>query len=146
MLQPIASQRKPPIARADAERCVCCRHPLATGSGQIVPFIGVLGPECLKKYGAGYAALGAALVQANGLEAYEWDAGTITLAHHVVMKLRGAGVAVKIVDVRPGVKALSIAGLSRKPASVVQTWAEMRAEFEAMLQRSAAERAQDGAA
>lgn len=128
--------------RVPGKRCCHCRRELTSGEGQLVEFVGVLGPECVKKYASLIAALG----QVNGLEAYEWDHGTVVLANYVIWKLRAAGVAVKVVDVKDGVKAVQIVGLSRKPAAVVQSWEERRAEFEAELKRAELERGEEGAA
>lgn len=125
-----------------ATRCAHCRRELPTGEGTHIEFVGVVGPECVKKY----VPLAAAIAQANGMEALEWDQGTINLTHHVLWKLRRAGVAVRVVDVRPGVKTLEVVGLSRKPDAVVKSWEQIRAEFEHALKLAAAERAEGGMA
>lgn len=123
-----------------ATRCAHCRRELPTGEGTLVEFVGVLGPECVRKYGP----LAAVLAQVNGLEALEWDEGTSRLAHYVTLRLRGIGVAVKVVDVRPGVKALEVKGLSRRADAVIKSWAQVRAEFENTLKLAAAEREAEG--
>lgn len=139
---PASTSAHVPTPKAPATRCAHCQRELTSGEGRRAEFIGVLGPECVKKY----AALEAVLAQANGMEAHEWDQGTINLTHYVLWKLRGIGVAVRVVDVKPGVKALEVVGLSRKPAAVVKSWREVRAEFELRLKLAAAERAAGDAA
>lgn len=129
-----------PFMKAAAQRCAHCRRDLPTGEGTDVPFIGVVGPECVKKY----ASLRRALEAAHGMQAFEWDRGTFVLAHHVVMDLRRAGVAVEVVDVRDGVKEVRIKGLARKPKVVIESWKQIREKFEQRLQLAQAEReAQD---
>ncbi|MFC6617963.1 hypothetical protein [Deinococcus radiophilus] len=123
-----------------AHRCAHCGRELPTGQGTEIPFIGPVGPECVRKYGS----LVAAIEQANGMECYEWDQGSVRLAHHVLWDLRGAGVAVAVVDVKPGVKALEVRGLSRKPRKVVASFAEVRERFEQRLGLAAAEREETG--
>ncbi|WP_407543737.1 hypothetical protein Q0M94_28445 (plasmid) [Deinococcus radiomollis] len=129
-----APARKP--AAVPAERCACCNRALPSGHGTRVEFIGVLGPECIKKF----SSLIVALRDVDGLEAHEDDQGSIRLAHHVIWSLRRAGVAVKVVESRPGVSAVQIVGIARKAAAVIQSWEEMRAEFERRLKLAAAER------
>jgi hypothetical protein len=129
-----APARKPQPAAA--EKCACCNRALPSGLGMRVEFVGVVGPECIKKF----TSLIVALKAVDGQEAYEEDQGSMRLAHHVVMDLRRAGVAVKVVDVRPGVQAVQIVGLSKKAGPVVQSWEEMREAFEHRLKLAAAER------
>lgn len=106
-----------PFARAAATRCAHCRRELPTGEGHDVPFIGIVGPECVRKY----ASLRVALTGVNGLQALEWDQGTIVLAQHIVMDLRLIGVKVQIVDVKAGVKEVRILGMTRPPKAVVES-------------------------
>lgn len=140
MLQPIPAQTKSLTPRVPAQRCACCRRELPTGAGQLAQFIGVLGPECVKKFGP----LLWAIEQVNGFEALEEDEGTLKLAHHLLWNLRRAGVAVEVVDVKAGVKMLKVKGLSKKPAAAIESWEQVRAEFENRLQLAAAERDAQG--
>ena len=125
-------------AHAQAEKCSHCGRSLPTGYGTHLEYIGVVGPECVQKYGPLLAILKAV----DGLEAHEHDQGSIRLAYHTYHDLRRAGVAVKLLNVRPGVKALQIEGLSRKPKLAVQSYGEMREAFENRLKLAAAERAE----
>ena len=137
MLQEISATRTPTTYQhAPAERCAHCNRELPTGHGTHIEYVGVVGPECVRKY----TALIAVLKAVDGLEANEEDQGSMRLAHHVVWSLRRAGVAVKVVDVRYGVKAVQIVGLSRPPKAVVKSYGEIRAEFEHRLKLAAAER------
>jgi len=126
----------PATASAKAEKCACCNRALPSGHGTRVEFIGVVGPECIKKFTSLIVALNAV----NGLEAYEEDQGSIRLAHHVILDLRRAGVAVKVVNVRPGVQAVQIVGMSSRAAVVIESWKVMRERFEQRLKLAAAER------
>lgn len=129
-----------PFMKAAAQRCAHCRRDLPTGEGTDVPFIGVVGPECVKKY----ASLRRALEAMNGLQALEWDRGTMTLAWYVIRDLKNIGVAVEVVDVRAGVKEVRIKGVTRKPRAVIESWRQIQAKFEQRLQLAQAEReAQD---
>ena len=129
-----------PFAPAAATHCAHCRRELPTGEGHDVPFIGIVGPECVRKY----ASLRVALTGVNGLQALEWDQGTMILAHHVVMDLRRIGMKVQIVDVKAGVKEVRILGVTRPPKAVVESWAQMRARFEQRLRDAEAEREAEG--
>ncbi|GGR11605.1 hypothetical protein [Deinococcus ruber] len=132
-----AAQTHPHLfAKVAAQRCVDCGIPLTTGEGFEVPFIGTLGPKCVKKY----AALVAVLEQVDGLEAHEYDQGSIRLAHHVIWKLRGCGIAVKVLDIAADTKRVQIMGLSKKPLAVIKSYAEIRAQFERQLQIAQVER------
>ncbi len=119
-----------------AEKCAHCNRALPSGHGTRVEYVGVVGPECIKKFTSLIVALNAVY----GLEAHEEDQGSMRLAHHVIWSLRRIGIAVKVVESRPGVKAVQIVGLSGKPANVVKSWEAVRAEFENRLKRAAAER------
>lgn len=129
-----------PFMTARAPRCAHCHRELPTGEGTDIPFVGVVGPECVKKY----ASLRRALETAHGMQAFEWDRGTFVLAHHVVMDLRRAGVAVEVVDVRDGVKEVRIKGLARKPKVVIESWKQIQARFEQRLRDAQAEREANG--
>jgi hypothetical protein len=129
-----APARKPQPAAA--EKCACCNRALPSGLGMRVEFVGVVGPECIKKF----TSLIVALKAVDGQEAYEEDQGSMRLAHHIVCSLRRIGIAVKVIESRPGVRAVQIVGVSGKPAAVVQSWEEMRADFEHRLKLAAAER------
>ena len=126
--------------RAQAEKCSHCGRSLPTGYGTRLDFVGVVGPECVQKY----AALLAVLKAVDGLEAHEHDQGSINLAYHVYHDLRRVGLAVKLIDVRPGVKALQIEGLSRAPKLTIGSYAEIREAFERRLKLAAAEREAQG--
>lgn len=137
MIQEQQDHRFPPtFVRAAATHCAHCRRELPTGEGHDVPFIGVVGPECVRKY----ASLRVALTGVNGLQALEWDQGTIVLAHHIVMDLRRIGVKVQVVDVKAGIKEVRILGVTRQPRAVVESWEQMRARFEQRLRDAQAER------
>lgn len=136
----IAATQPRPFMRATAHRCAHCKRELPTGEGLDVPGIGPVGPECVKKY----ASLAPVLAQVQGMQAHEWDRGTVNLTHHTVMDLRRLGLTVRVVDVAPGVKALEIIGAAHKPKAVLERWEDMRARFELRLKLAAAER--DGVA
>lgn len=139
MLQQNTPSRISPT-KAQADKCAQCGRSLPTGIGNRLEYIGVVGPECVQKYGPLLAILKAV----DGLEAHEHDQGSIKLAYHVFHDLRRVGLAVKLVDVRPGVKALQVEGLSRKPKLIVESYAEIRAAFEQRLKLAAAEREAQG--
>jgi hypothetical protein len=130
-------QNRPPVTpHAPSEKCAHCHRALPSGHGTRVEYVGVVGPECVKKF----TSLIASLKAVDGMEANEEDQGSMRLAHHVVWSLRRIGIAVKVVESRPGVKAVQIVALSGKPAAVVKSWEEVRAEFEHRLKVAAAER------
>lgn len=129
-----------PFMRATAERCAHCRRELPTGQGTDIPGVGVVGPECARRY----APLAAAIAKCQNLRAYEWDQGSIRLAHTVIMDLRRVGFTVTVVDVTADTKEVQIGSLTRKPSKAIETWEEMRAKFEQRLRDAQAEReAQD---
>ncbi len=127
---------RPVTPHTPAEKCVHCHRALPSGHGTRVEYVGVVGPECIKKF----TSLIVVLKAVDGLEAHEEDQGSMRLAHQVVCSLRRIGIAVKVVESRPGVKAVQVVGLSGKPASVVKSWEQVRAEFEHRLKLAAAER------
>lgn len=125
-----------PFMRAAAQRCAHCRKALPTGQGTDIPGVGVVGPECLKRY----APLAAAIAKCQGLRAYEFDQGSIRLAHHIIFDLRRVGFVVTVVDVSADTKEVQIGNLARKPTKAIETWEAMRTRFEQRLIDAQAER------
>lgn len=125
-----------PERRGAAKRCAHCRRELDSGEGYTIPFIGVVGPECRKKY----ASLLRALEQVNGLQAFEYDQGTVNLAHHVIRDLRRIGVAVDVVAVQADVLEVRIKGLSKQAKVTLEGWKDIQARFEQRLRDAQAER------
>lgn len=133
---PTISTAARPFLKAAAERCAHCRRDLPTGQGTDVPGVGIVGPECAKRY----APLAAAIAKCQGLQAFEWDQGSLRLASDIIRDLRKVGFCVTVVDVAADTKEVQIGKLTRKPNKAIETWEQMRARFEQRLMDAQAER------
>ncbi|KQR37780.1 hypothetical protein [Deinococcus sp. Leaf326] len=113
-----------------AETCICCGRELSQGYD--VPYVGVVGPKCVRKY----AALAAALARLDTLTITEADPMDARLAvSNLVLILRTQiGYAVELVDNADGSKSIKVGARTRKHVKVCKTWKERRAEFELELQ------------
>lgn len=125
-----------------AKRCAHCNTPLPSGEGIGVPFIGALGPECVKKY----APLLAVLEQLQGLQVRKGDQPAINFADWAIWKLRELGF---VVEVRQDGEDLQVVDIVRlKPNSkkvksraraALNAFADMREEFERRLMLASAD-------
>ena len=138
MLQPIPIQTKPLLHRAAAERCNHCGRAL-TRPDTVIPFVGVVGPECRHKFGA----LLALVAEVEMLQFDIDDMGSQRLASGICATLRRIGFEVQK-NVNPETRVLWLEIGSRKVTrrgdAMIKTWEQVRAEFEHRLKLAAAER------
>ena len=138
MLQPILAQTKPFLTKAHAERCKHCGRAL-TRPGTVIPFVGVVGPECRNKFGV----LLGLVADVEMLQFDIDDMGSQRLASGICATLRQIGFEVKKnVNLETRVLWLEIGSrkVTRRGDAMIKTWEEVRAEFEHRLKLAAAER------
>ncbi|GAA3995390.1 hypothetical protein GCM10022631_02050 [Deinococcus rubellus] len=138
MLQPIPTQTKPHLLKAHAERCRHCGRAL-THPGTVIPFVGVVGPECRHKFGS----LLALVADVEMLQFDIDDQGSQRLASSICATLRQIGFEVqKNVNLNTRVLWLEIGSrrVTRRGDAMIKTWEQVRAEFETRLKLAAAER------
>lgn len=138
MLQPIPSQTKPLLHKARAERCNHCGRAL-THPGTVIPFVGVVGPECRHKFGS----LLALVADVEMLQFDIDDQGRQRLAHGIFCTLARIGFEVKKnVNLDTRVLWLEVGSrrVTRRGDAMIKTWVQVRAEFETRLKLAAAER------
>jgi len=144
MLQPVPTQTKPLLHRARAERCNHCGRAL-TRPGTVIPFVGVVGPECRHKFGA----LLALVAEVEMLQFDIDDQGSQRLAHSISGTLIWIGFEVKKnVNLETRVLWLEVSSrkVTRRGDAMIKTWEQVRAEFEHRLKLAAAEREEGAAA
>lgn len=132
------SNTRPQIERAQAEKCAHCGRALVN-PGTVVPFIGVVGPECRHKFGH----LIALVAEVEMLRFDIDDQGSQRLAHTIWSKLCVLGfVVTKQVDLAARTLWLEVDSrkVSRRGDAIVKRWEQTRAEFAQQLQRAQAER------
>lgn len=114
-----------PLAAANA--CTCCGQPLSTGQGFDVPYIGIVGPKCVKKF----ATLATALAAFDG-QRFERDMTQEQLqaAQRAIFAMRAVGFVVTVVTLLGDLKRIQVGKMTRKHTKVCTTWRERRAEFE----------------
>ncbi|CAM3469633.1 hypothetical protein DESA109040_13800 [Deinococcus saxicola] len=133
---------RPQIARAYAEKCRHCGRPL-THPGTVIPFVGVVGPECRSKF----MHLIALVAEVEMLSFNIDDQGSQRLAHMIWSRLINLGFLVtKHADTVKRTLWLEVDSrkVSRRGAEIVKRWETVRAEFEQQLKLAQAER--EGAA
>ncbi|THF70464.1 hypothetical protein E7T06_07095 [Deinococcus sp. Arct2-2] len=126
------------LLTAQAEKCAHCGRPLIR-PGTVVPYLGVLGPECKTKF----TALLMLVAEVELLQFNVDDEGSQRLAHGIAGTLTRIGFEVrKRVDVRKGILWLDVSSrrATKRGNDMVKTWEQVRAEFEQRLQLAAAER------
>jgi len=131
-------QTKPLLAKAHAERCNHCGRAL-TRPGTVVPFVGVVGPECRNKFGV----LLTLVAEVETLRFNIDDQGSQRLASGICATLRQIGFEVqKNVNLDTRVMWLEIGSrkVTRRGDAMIKTWEQVRAEFEQRLKLAAAER------
>ena len=124
---------------AHAERCNCCNRSL-TQPGTVIPFVGVVGPECRHKF----ASLLALVAEVEMLQFNIDDQGSQRLAHGILCTLTKVGFEVsKHVNLTTRVLWLEVSSrrAGKRGAAMIKTYAEVRAEFEQRLKLAAAEQA-----
>lgn len=129
---------RPPLARAFAERCNHCGREL-TRPGTVIPFVGVVGPECRNKFGA----LVALVAEVEMLSFDIDDQGSQCLAHAIYSRLSNVGFVVKKnVDLERRTLWLEVDSrrVTKRGDAIVKSWETRRAEFERDLKLAAAER------
>ncbi|MFB9991263.1 hypothetical protein ACFFLM_04620 [Deinococcus oregonensis] len=123
---------------AQAEKCAHCGRPLVR-PGTVVPFVGVVGPECKNKF----TPLLMLVAEVEMLQFNVDDQDSQRLAQGIAGTLTRIGFEVqKRVDVRKGTLWLEITGrkVTKRGSEMVKTFEQVRAEFEQRLQLAAAER------
>lgn len=129
---------RPHLTRAHAERCRHCGRPL-TNPGTVIPFVGVVGPECRSKF----THLIALVAEVEMLSFNIDDQGSQRLAHTIWSRMCGLGfIVTKHADTVKRTLWLEVDSrkVSRKGAEIVKRWETVRAEFEQQLKLAQAER------
>lgn len=131
------SQRHHPLT-AQAEKCAHCGRPLIR-PGTVVPFVGVVGPECKNKF----TALLMLVAEVELLQFNIDDDGSQRLAAGIAGTLTRIGFEIKKrIDLEKRTLWLEISSrrVTKRGSDMVKTWEQVRAEFEQRLQLAAAER------
>lgn len=118
-----------------AEACTCCNRKIKQGYD--VPFIGVVGPKCVRKF----ALLSYALTTLEGLQFAPYLTGeTGQATQRLFSGLRALGFDPKKQVAEDGTCTLVVGRLAtwRSHAKLCQTWEERRAEFERDLKLASA--------
>ena len=125
---PVVRHKKvPAFPLAAATACTCCNQPLSTGQGFDVPYIGIVGPKCVKKF----AALAAVLATFDG-QRFERSITQeqFQAIQRAIFAIRAVGFVVTVVTLPGDLKQIQVGKMTRKHIKVCTTWKERRAEFE----------------
>ncbi|MFB9994106.1 hypothetical protein ACFFLM_19285 [Deinococcus oregonensis] len=123
---------------AHADKCAHCGRPLIH-PGTVVPFVGVVGPECKTKF-TGLLML---VAEVELLQFNIDDQGSQRLASGIMRTLQNIGFEVKKrIDLENRTLWLEVCSrrVTKRGSDMVKTWEQVRAEFEQRLQLAAAER------
>ncbi|MFW8627655.1 hypothetical protein [Deinococcus sp. ME38] len=123
MAQAALKQKLVPLVAA--ERCVCCGTPLPTGQGYDVPYIGAVGPKCVKKFGV----LAEVIAWVDGRSVTHPSQEALAAGTRLIVALRELGFEVMKVD---GV--LRVTRRVSRPADVTRSYKRRRAELVQDLQ------------
>lgn len=133
---------RPVLPRQAAPACAHCGRAL-THPGTVIPFVGVVGPECRNRFGH----LIALVAEVEMLQFHIDDQGSQRLAHAIFSRLGRLGfVVTKHTDLVRRTLWLEVDSrrVTRRGDAIVKSFEQTRAEFARDLQRAQAER--DGVA
>lgn len=101
-----------------ASRCACCGREITEGYD--VPFVGAVGPVCVKKF----AEFGQLLEWVEGRNQGNTDRADYPRLHRTVIGLRQIGIEVEMRDGE-----FHVGRRTRKAVEVAKSWKKRRAEF-----------------